>query len=146
MSYEFILLIVSFIVNVIFAMVAIRQQGKSNEYQKQALAQAATIEQIKKFDEPTAFSMLSQARTHEQHVWELNYYVNKVQEQNPNVDVSDLRFRIGQAHGESDMLFDNMIRVYLLSGATLTDKKVDRWMKDGLIVDHQKPRIIGHIR
>jgi hypothetical protein len=138
--------IASMVAAIVFGAIAVRQTGKSNDYQKQALAQAATIEQIKKFDEPTAFAMFSQARKHEHRVWELLGHLKKLREENPGIDTADFHFWIGKAHGEADDIVDNMIRVYMLSGAVITDEKVASWVNDGLIPEHYKPRILGHIR
>lgn len=140
--------IISTGLTVIFGVATAILGYKTYQLNNRKLDLEQTLDAIKKFDENTAFSMFRTARQHEHMVWSL--WVEKLQnlaKLHPEIpELVDAVGLAGREHGVADSIVTNMIQVYKLSGAKITEEKIDQWIRDGLIPDHYKTRFMSLIR
>ena len=120
---------------------------KAYELGKKKYKLETNIDQIKKFDQPTAMAMFQKTRTHEHNLWNfMNSYEKFIQLHRNDDEAIRLLGEIGTLKGEADAIVTDMIRVYRLSGADISEKTVDQWIKDDFIPKHYRNRFISHIR
>jgi len=135
------------IVSGILGLLNVWQAIVANRLNRQKLELEASVDQIKKFDQPTAMSMFQRARSHEHNTWNFyNSFQKFIQLHRDEDEGLRLLGELGTLRGEADSIVIDMIRVYRLSGAIITEQVVDQWIKDGFIPDHYRNRFLSHIR
>ncbi len=139
--------IISIVVSIVLGFFAIRNGIIANRLAKRKMDLEANLDQIKKFDQPTAMAILQKTRTHEHNVWNFkNSFENFVKAHRDDNEGLRLLGEVGVLRGEADAIMTDMIRVYRLSGAVITDQIIDQWVKDGFIPEHYRNRFLSHIR
>ena len=120
---------------------------KTYKLEKKKHELETNIDQIKKFDQPTAMAMFQKTRAHEHNLWNFkNSFEKFVQLHRTDDEAIRLLGEIGTLRGEADAIVTDMIRVYRLSGAEISEKTVEQWIKDGFIPEHYRNRFVSHIR